>query len=176
MGEDSKHANRIDAREKFDNALESLVTDSCRAWDHWMVLLHLNEARGEYGREMAQSPIFWNTILRSLQDGAILRMATMVDGRDDVVSECFGSDQHPRARKWLDVRNRTQGFRQSENRRRPQERPPARPFGSENPEGAERLHGHRSINIVATQRINLLPDLANEELDGLRKGFDLGEM
>jgi hypothetical protein len=62
MGEDSKHANRIDAREKFDNALESLVTDSCRAWDHWMVLLHLNEARGEYGREMAQSPIFWNTI------------------------------------------------------------------------------------------------------------------
>lgn len=51
------------------------------------MLLQLNESKEEYGREMAQTPIFWNMILRSLQDDLSRRIATLVDTRDDVVSD-----------------------------------------------------------------------------------------
>jgi hypothetical protein len=68
-----EYINRIDTRETFDNALETLVTDSCRAYDHWNLLLHINESSKEYIREIYQTVFFWNTVQRSLQDGVILR-------------------------------------------------------------------------------------------------------
>src|ERR1700691_3874565 len=77
---------RIDKRERFDNALESLVTEACRAFDHWNLLLHINESSEEYILKIHQSVFFWNTVQRSLQDGVILRLATMLDPRKDVVS------------------------------------------------------------------------------------------
>ena len=76
---------RIDTRQRFDNALESLVTEACRAYDHWNLLLHINESSEEYIREIYQTVFFWNTVQRSLQDGVILRLATMLDPRKDVV-------------------------------------------------------------------------------------------
>lgn len=76
----------IDTRERFDNALASLVAESCRAWDHWTLLLNLSDESEEYGLEFYQSPFFWNTVIRSLQDVAIIRIATLLDPRKDVVS------------------------------------------------------------------------------------------
>src|ERR1017187_1476472 len=76
----------IDTRERFDNALASMVTECCRAWNHWTLLLHLNETLEEYSREIHQTMFFWNTVLRSLQDIVILRIATLLDPRADVVS------------------------------------------------------------------------------------------
>jgi hypothetical protein len=69
----------IDTRERFDNALSSLVTESCRAWDHWTLLLHLNDAYEKYAREFYQTPAFWSTVTRSLQDISILRIATLLE-------------------------------------------------------------------------------------------------
>jgi hypothetical protein len=82
----AEYINRIDTRESFDNALASLVTESCRAYDRWNLLLHINESSEEYVREIYQTVFFWNTIQRSLQDGVILRIASMLDPRQDVVS------------------------------------------------------------------------------------------
>lgn len=165
----AEYANRIETREQFDNALESLVTDSCRAYDHWTLLLALNESSEEYYREFSQTPFFWNTIMRSLQDGAILRIATMVDPRDDVVSV-------PNILKIIKINAVGKGSRlgiELDDFDKAKIDNDIKSVHKLDPIVAKILKlrndfiAHRSVNIVATRRINLLPELKNEEVSSI---------
>jgi hypothetical protein len=160
---------RIDTRERFDNALESLVTESCRAYDHWNLLLHINESSEEYIREIYQTVFFWNTVQRSLQDGVILRLATMLDPRKDVVSM-------PNILRLIDIHARGNGSQLGIE---------LADFDSVKIEDdIKSVHkldpvvekiltlrndfiAHRSANIIATHRINLLPEIKNEEVNAM---------
>lgn len=159
----------IDTRERFDNALESLVTEACRAYDHWNLLLHINESSEEYIREIYQTVFFWNTVRRSLQDGVILRLATMLDPRKDVVSM-------PNILRLIEIHARGNGSRLGIE---------LADFDSvkieDDIKSVHKLEpvvekiltlrndviAHRSANIIATHRINLLPEITNDEVNAL---------
>lgn len=159
----------LDTRERFDNAIESLVTEACRAYDHWNLLLHINDSSKEYIDEIYQTVFFWNTVQRSLQDGVILRMATMLDPRKDVVSM-------PNILRIINIHARGNGSK----------------LGIELSDvesvkiedDIKRVHkfdpvvdkiltlrndfiAHRSVNIVAAHQINLIPQIKNEEVDAM---------
>jgi hypothetical protein len=160
---------RIDTRERFDNALESLVTEACRAYDHWNLLLHINESSEEYIREIYQTVFFWNTVQRSLQDGVILRLATMLDPRKDVVSM-------PNILRLIEIHARGNGSRLGIE---------LADFDSvkieDDIKSVHKLEpvvekiltlrndfiAHRSANIIATHRINLLPEITNDEVNAM---------
>jgi hypothetical protein len=168
-GRDSEYANRIDTKQRFDNALDSLVTESCRAYDHWNLLLHINESAEEYIREIYQSVFFWNTVQRSLQDGVILRIATMLDPRDDVVSI-------PSILKTINVHARGNGSKlgiELQNFDGVKIEDDIKSVHKLDPVVAKILKlrndfiAHRSVNIVATHRINLLPEIKNDEMNAI---------
>jgi hypothetical protein len=131
------------------------------------LLINLNDSWEEYAEEFNETGIFWNTVLRSLQDVAIIRIATLLDPRRDVVSvpnllriikinapgngsklgieiqdfEKVGIDDDIKSVHKLDpVVDKILTLRNE-------------------------VLAHRSINIVATHRINLLPELNNEEVN-----------
>lgn len=76
----------IDSRKKFDNALNSLMTETCRVWEHWNLLVGINESFEKYQDEFNQSGQFWRIVDRSLQDVVVIRLATLLDSGKDVVS------------------------------------------------------------------------------------------
>lgn len=156
----------IDSRERFDNALTSLVTECCRVWDHWTLLLGLNESVAVYTPEFHQSPHFWNAVFRVLQDTVIIRLATLLDPRKDVVSV-------PNILRIIKIHAPGNGSQ----------------LGIEIPhfdnnmieEDLKRVHkldptvdkiltlrndflAHRSVNIVATHSTDLLPTILNDEI------------
>jgi hypothetical protein len=159
----------IDTRERFDNALSSLVTESCRAWDHWTLLLHLDEAYEKYAREFYQTPAFWSTVTRSLQDISILRIATLLDPRKDVVSV-------PNILRIINIHARGNGSKlgiELENFDEVKIEDDIKSVHRLDPVVDKILTmrndflAHRSINIVATRRINLLPELKNQEVSAM---------
>jgi hypothetical protein len=168
MSEDLEHAI-IDTRRRFDNALASLVTECCRAWDHWTLLLHLNESVEEYSREIHQTTFFWNTVLRSLQDIVILRIATLLDPRKDVVSV-------PNILRIIKINALGNGSKlgiELEDFDEVKIDDDIKSVHKLDPVVDKILTprndflAHRSINIVATHRINLLPELKNEEVTAM---------
>jgi hypothetical protein len=159
----------IDTRERFHNALASLVTESCRAWDHWTLLLHLNDASEEYAQEFYQTIFFWNTVLRSLQDVSIIRIATLLDPRKDVVSV-------PNMLRIIDIHARGNGSKlgiELENFDAVKIEDDINSVHRFDPIVDKILTmrnaflAHRSINIVATHRISLLPEIRNDEVSAM---------
>jgi hypothetical protein len=159
----------IDTRERFDNALASLVTETCRAWDHWTLLLGLSEASEEYALEFYRSMCFWNTVIRSLQDVSILRIATLLDPRKDVVSM-------PNLLRIINMHARGNGSKlgiELENVdavKIESDIKSVHKFDSVVDKILTMRNdflAHRSINIVATRRINLLPEIKNEEVSAM---------
>jgi hypothetical protein len=159
----------IDTRERFDNALKSLVTECCRAWDHWTLLLHLNDSTEEYLREFSQTPFFWNVVLRSLQDVAILRIATLLDPRKDVVSV-------PNILRIIKINAPSNGSKlgiELDDFDKVKIDDDIKSVHKLDPLVDKILTmrndflAHRSINIVATHRINLLPELKNAEVTAM---------
>lgn len=159
----------IDTRERFDNALASLVTETCRAWDHWTLLLELSEASEEYALEFYQSICFWNTVIRSLQDVSILRIATLLDPRKDVVSV-------PNMLRIINIHARGKGSKlciELENIDEVKIEDDIKSVHRFDPVVDKILTmrndflAHRSINIVATRRISLLPEIKNEEVSAM---------
>ncbi len=139
------------------------------AWDHWALLLHLNDSMEAYSREFHQTIVFWGTVLRSLQDGAILRLAMLLDPRKDVVSV-------PNLLRIIKVNAPVNGSKLGIE---------LKDFDSVKvDDDIKRVHrldptvakiltlrndflAHRSINIVSTHRTNLLPEIKNEEVTAL---------
>jgi hypothetical protein len=169
MLDESTEYARIDTRERFDNALQSLVTESCRAYDHWYLLLHINEASVDYIREISQTVFFWNTVQRSLQDGVILRIATLLDPRKDVVSM-------PNILRLIDAHVRGNGSTlgiELDNVDSVKIEDDMKSVHKLDPIVDKILTlrndfiAHRSANIIATHRINLLPEIKNEEVNAM---------
>ncbi len=169
MPEEVNEYATIDTRERFDNALESLMTDSCRAYDHWSLLLHINESSREYIREIYQTECFWNTVQRSLQDGVILRIATLLDPRKDVVSM-------PNILRLIDIHARGNGSKlgiELDNFDAVKIDEDIKSVHKLDPTVEKVLTlrndfiAHRSVNIIATHRINLLPEIKNDEISAM---------
>ncbi len=159
----------IDRRKRFDNAIQSLVTESCRAYHHWNLLLHINESSEEYIREINQTVFFWNTVQRSLQDGVILRIATMLDPRKDVVSM-------PSILGLINIHARGNGSKlgiELDNFKAVKIEDDIKSVHKFDPVVDKILTlrnefiAHRSVNVVATHRLNLLPEIKNEEIDAI---------
>jgi len=156
----------IDTRERFDNALTSLVTECCRVWDQWTLLLGLNESIQEFGPEIYQTPHYWNMVFRAIQDTVIIRLATLLDPRKDVVSV-------PNILRIIETHAPGKGSK----------------LGIELPdfdpsmiqEDIKRVHkleatvekiltlrnkflAHRAAAVVATHSTHLLPEILNEEI------------
>ena len=79
-------ALQVDSREMFDGLLDHLMTETRRAGDHLYLWSALDAAVADFGEEMNQTPQFWGTILRALQDSVVLRLARLFDPKDQALS------------------------------------------------------------------------------------------
>ncbi|MBI3694037.1 MAG: hypothetical protein HY238_04245 [Acidobacteria bacterium] len=70
---------RISSREQFDWLIDHLATEAARAGDHWYLWSGLDVAFDDYGKEINETPQFWQLTFRAHKDSVVLRLGRLFD-------------------------------------------------------------------------------------------------
>jgi len=70
---------RITSREQFDRLIDHLAAEAARAGDHWYLWRGLDDAFDDYGKEINETPQFWQLTFRAHKDSVVLRLGRLFD-------------------------------------------------------------------------------------------------